>query len=70
MALKQGHCSTESPDRNMESVMHEQMILILTCMLHVSVGLEKLQCQPKAVWPFSWREGEHFQEQLLFTVPV
>ena len=38
-------------------VVHEQRILILTCMLHVSVGLEKLWGQPKEVCSSPWREG-------------
>lgn len=38
-------------------VVHEQRILILTYMLHVSVGLEKLQGQSKEVCGSLWRQG-------------
>lgn len=38
--------------------MLEQRILILTCKLHVSVDLEKLQGQPQGVCSSAWREGE------------
>lgn len=38
-------------------------------MLRVSVGLEKLQHQPKAVWPSSWREGEAFSGAIPLSSP-
>lgn len=50
--------------------MLEQMIFILTCMLHVSVGSEKLQCQPKVVWLSSWREEGAFLGAIPLSSPL
>lgn len=38
--------------------MNRERVLILTSMLHVNVGLEKLQGQPEEVYNSPWKEGE------------